>query len=378
MNWKSELWNEEQAYANGLNEGRFFAGVKDKEVELMTQSVQMAWPDAPREAVMEACIQSRRQRLAAVPDLSVYPELEGCREAIQASDRGYMEGGGLTEGQMAVMREYLFLGRKHSASTGLLPDSGCTGIYIADSPEGPLAGNNLDDWPSHAPIPLPRGPLQTPKGLGLIAVSCGIFGDEETPEIFPVPIDHMVSHLCERVDDALELLTRFNYFWGPHNRLYWDKTGKSAVIEKSAIRYGIRHGDGYSYTTAIHMETPEMKPFLRACRDKYLETSGIGFDSLDQNYWLEAEKRHHNLAKLTAKAAKNPSFEAVRDVMQARHGSTPICLHGDKCYHDEPVTNYTIIQGVWQIAQNKVTCWRMKHEGDKPCCQHEPETVVFA
>lgn len=378
MNWQSRLWNVDEARASGVREGRFLASVAGgQHVDMMIRGVQVSWPEASREEILNAALQARRERLAAVPDLSRYPELEGCRQALEAADEGMCESGHFSPEEMAVCREYIWLIRSRVDESGVLPDSGCTGVFIADSPEGPLAANNLDDWPDGVPVPLPGGPLVNRFGVGLIGVSCGVFLDETTPEIFPAPMEYIQRELCEDVHQALELLTRYNYFWGPTNRLLWDKSGASVVIEKSACRYGIRIGDGYSYTTAMHMETPEMKPFLRERRDEYLKTSGLGFDSIDQSYWLAAEARHHNLARLTQEAAANPSMETVRQIVQSRDGAASLCLHGDKCHVDEERVNWTLATTVWNVNQNRAHCWRMREKDGPPACECEMEEVQF-
>jgi len=377
MNWRQRLWNPAAARARGVEEGRFFKSLQHSHVELMIRAVQVNWPQASREEVMQAALQARRERLAAVPDLSRYPELDGAREALEASDEGLRDGGGYSPEQAAVCREYIWLCRKHSEQGGVLPDRGCTGVFIAQSPEGPLAASNLDDWIDSAPLPLPRAPLTTPLGLGRIDVSCGILLDEPTPEIFPAPVSHLLSELCGTVEEGVELLARYNFFWGPRNRLLWDKSGASAVIEKSACRYGVRWGDGCSYTTAMHMETPEMKKFLHGRHCKYLQESGKGEDSIDGAYWRAAQARHHNLARLTQQAAQNPSFEALRSVMQSRDGAASLCLHGDKSHRDDEHVNYTLSTTVWEVARNKATCWRIRSQDGPPACQSEPEEVCF-
>ena len=378
MNWREKLWNLDAAYARGLAQGRALRAGAGYNTDLLIRGVQQSWPEGDVAAVRAACLEARQNRLAAVPDLSVYPELDGCREALLAEDRGMMEGAGLTPSDLGVQREYFWVCQQHAGRSGVLPDKGCTGVYIADSPVGPLAANNLDDWLDSAPVPLPAGPPVNAHGLGEISVSCGIFLDERSPEIFPAPVVYMTNELCANVHDAVELLTRYNYFWGPTNRLLFDKNGDSVVIEKSACRYGLRWGDGYSYTTAIHMETPAMKPFVRERREEYLRQSGKGEECADAAYWRAARERHQLLAQLTQSAAANPSVAALQNVMQARQGAASLCLHGDKSHPDDEVVNYTLTTKIFELAHNRATVWRIRAQDGTPACGSEPERLSFS
>ena len=94
-------------------------------------------------------------------------------------------------------------------------------------------------------------------------VSSGVYKDEKTPEIFPAPVYELVARYCRNTDEAVEMLTRYNHFWGPTNLLVADRQSNVAMIEKSACRIGTRRrNDGFGFITAMTAEEPGMRAFL--------------------------------------------------------------------------------------------------------------------
>jgi hypothetical protein len=172
MNQFSKLWNVEAFHASGLAEGRRLAATKERAVELAARGCRRQCPGGVGDDLFQAAARIRRERLAAVPDLSVYPELEGCREALEAADRGFSEGAGLRLEEVALLREAFWMSQLCSRSGGVLPGAeigrGCTGVFIADSPHGPLAGNNWDVPADEAPSP--PGKFWRAGGIGCIGV----------------------------------------------------------------------------------------------------------------------------------------------------------------------------------------------------------------
>ena len=83
---------------------------------------------------------------------------------------------------------------------------------------------NLDIGPADAFFP-PEWP-QVNEHLVSMDVSSGVFLDEESPEIFPAPVRKLMGRYCRSTDEAVEFLTRYNFFWGPMNRLVVEPEGK--------------------------------------------------------------------------------------------------------------------------------------------------------
>src|SRR5688500_1802823 len=93
------LDKREKAYARGLALGKSMIGDSDRVVAVRVQY----WHDAarclanvigwPQETVRDKVLAFHRERLDAVPDLTVYPELRGYRDLLDEEERGLRDAG---------------------------------------------------------------------------------------------------------------------------------------------------------------------------------------------------------------------------------------------------------------------------------------------
>ena len=60
---------------------------------------------------------------------------------------------------------------------------------------------------------------------------------------FPVDVLDLVLRCCDTTLEAVELLTRYNLYWGPCNCVIGDAEGTGALIEKSTYHYAVRLSD---------------------------------------------------------------------------------------------------------------------------------------
>ena len=171
------------------------------------------------------------------------------------------------------------------------------------------------------------GSVTSKPGSG--GVSSGVFLDEESPEIFPAPVAKLVARYCRNADEAVEMLSRYNYFWGPGNMLIADRQHRVAMIEKSACRIGVRWGqDGFGFVTAMTAEHPEMNKFLADRRAASLPARGLKAPCADTRYWEAQDKRRAIINRLLDEARQAPTLEKLRLPGDTRVAVDvdPVCL----------------------------------------------------
>src|ERR1043166_4878426 len=196
--------------------------------DLFVNHVQEHMKGVTREEVVRRLQASNRQRLDAVPSLAKYPELRGMRDLVDAMWRGWRDGAKLNDAQWAGYCDANFYYHRY-ITTGKGGPIGCSYIFFPKSDRGPILANNLDSSPRE-----PFGPPAWPainEHLLFGSVSSGVFLDEEPPEIFPAPVAKLVGRYCRTTDEAVEMLRRYNHFWGPCNALVVDRDKRVAMIE---------------------------------------------------------------------------------------------------------------------------------------------------
>lgn len=328
----------------------------------------------PRIETEKKMIEIHEERINAVPDLKKYPELKGMHERILEENRGIMDGAELTYGELAILKNYRHV-LNFITPGPIYKGKDCTLVYFADSSDGPIIGNNIDDWKERAEGWVPKGPLIVKKNLKFWFgnVSAGIFYDEIPPEKFCVEdrIFELLEQHCGNLEEALEFLVRYKFFWGGQNTMLIEKkTGQAAVIEKSSCRYGIRKMEnGTLYTTAMSFAEPAMKEYLAAKRMERIIKKGEKWnESIEAEYWEGCDIRYENLARIVKEKSKNPSLKSMIEILQD-HSPFPacICLHGQGRTNPEfDHTNYTIVtkitlfdkklQGIWLYSEKHFAC----------------------
>ncbi len=323
-------------------------------------------------------IKIHEERINAVPDLIKYPELKGMQERIIEENRGIMDSVSLTYGEIAILRNYRYI--TNIVSPGpIYKGNDCTLVYFADSSDGPIIGNNIDDWKERIWQRIPKEPLIVKKNLKFWwgNVSAGIFYDEIPPEKFPLEnrIFEVMEEHCENLKAAVEFLIRYKFFWGGQNAMIIEKkTKEGVIIEKSSCRYGIRKMEnGTLYTTAMSFADPKMKEYLAGRRMERIIKKGEKWnESIEAEYWDGCDKRYENLARLVKEKSKNPSLKSIIEILQ-NHSPFPdcICLHGQGRTNIElDHTNYTIASIITLPMRKKQIIWTCSEK--KFACQSEP------
>src|SRR5688572_19612274 len=277
-----------------------------------------ALPEIPRERVIEELKKFNRERLDAVPSLTKYPELRGMRELVEAGWRGTRDGAQMDDETWAsYCGAPQFYFRFVSSRKLARFHANCSYVYFPTSEVGPILANNLDTTPAE-PFTEPQWPAVN-EHLIMGGVSSGVYFDEESPEIFPAPVYSLVARYCRSTAEAVEMLERYNYFWGPGNTLVVDRDHKVAMIEKSATRIGVRYSpDGFGFITAMTQEHPEMQKYVRGKRAESLKARGLPEDCADAHYWGLQDKRQRLMTELLDEARKNPTVENLRKIIQFR------------------------------------------------------------
>jgi hypothetical protein len=324
---------------------------------------------APAEEARQGLLRFHKERFDAVPDLTRYPELRGIRELLLAENRGIRDGAGLDDLQLAGYVSgsayyHRFVQNAPRPSTQATGKAHCSYIYFPRSDRGPLLANNLDTSPKEM-----FGKPVWPAGNEFVimgGVSSGIFMDEQSPEIFPAPVYKLISRYCRNAPEAVEMLTRYNHFWGPCNRLVTDRQGRTAMIEKSACRIGVRWSpDGFGFITAMTAEDPGMNAFLADRRAASVKARGLPPGNSDEPYWAKQDARRLLMNELLAEARKNPTYEVMRQFIQFRdpvRGN--VCGFGERCIPDGPESEFTIRTMIFELRAARAHWWAQ--EGNTP------------
>lgn len=348
---------EAKYHRQGFLHGREHRG-SGFDVAYLARGIASMLKTSEEEAV-RLCLEDYRSRLDAAPSLAEYPELRGMRACIEAYNRGVAEGMSAPLEHVELRANFLSFMTNLHRLTGTAADRserpGCTLVYFPDSDRGPLLANNQDGTATARHTQPPDWIVGNRAGLAAGTVSSGIFDDEVSPQRFPAPVFLMTYELCSTTDEATDLLARLNLFWGPCNVLVADRAGRSAVIEKSTCRFGLRPGsDGFAATTEMSAEDPAFKAYLWETRRQSLTTRGLDETSVDWAYWKAAERRSARLLQLTHDAKADPTFERMEAIIYD-HTGTPDQVHmdGSKCHPEQVDSEWSLRTTVWLLNEKK-------------------------
>lgn len=370
------MWTIPSAYNEAFAAAKANAAQVRVMAEFRLQSYVQRMPGETRASVGIRLAECYRERLAAVPDLTVYPELRGMPEFLKAEWRGARDGAELDDAQAAahVMGNWLL--HREAFSKQTRQQAHCSVVYFHTSDHGALLGVNLDTHPSEPYDPPRWMPLSEHLVMG--GVSSGVFLDEESPEIFPAPVYRLMGRYCRTTEEAVELLTRYNYFWGPCNRLVVDRRGHVAMIEKSACRIGVRWShDGFGFVTAMTAEEPNMHAYLTERRAASLEARGLPNPCADTRYWAAQDTRRTIMNRLVNEAKQAPTLEKMRALMQYRGQDGVVCDNGDILCPGDPPIEYTIKMEICCLSEARTLWWTRDNERQTPSWQHPMPEVAF-
>ena len=326
-----------------------------------------------------------RERLEAVPDLTKYPELRGCRDQLTAQDQGMLDAG--------VSREMIALSRTLDfyVHTRLYQETGrawyfepsleeCRILYVPDSEIGPIHAKNVDG-PLGGLKPLPPTPKGTPwfwnHPIVLDGVGSGLHIDEIPPEIFPANIYDLCYGHCTTVSAATELLTRYNCFWGHGNLLVHDYHGNSAAFEKTQCRVGVRAPDkhGMSFISGMAAIDPCIREHHRRMRLKYLDQIGADWTGPDGCFWKECEATLDHMAVCVERLSARPTLREVNELMERHEPGHPLCFTGEKSHPDQAAGCWTVEMRLFLLNERK--CFRRQVRDGKPAYLDPPELIEY-
>lgn len=337
----------------------------------------LGWlPGMDREQIGRLLREYNHQRLDAVPSLAKYPELRGLRELIDAERRGVQEGAAMDDTLAAVHfdGQYYFHREIASKAQGR-PAAHCSVAYFGDSDHGPLLATNLDT-DIHEPYGPPDWPLLN-EHLLCGGVSSGVFLDERSPETFPVPLYKLIARYCRSTAEVVEMLERYNLFFGPGNLIFIDRDHDIAMVEKTACRIGVRRAKGFGFVTAMTQEHPEISAFVAQRRAASLIARGLNNPCADTRYWDAQDQRRRIMNRLTAEAAKAPTLEKMRAMMQYRGKDGVVADNGDVLAPGDPPIEHTIKTAIVCLAEARALWWTRDNDRNIPSWDNRREDVTF-
>lgn len=209
-----------------------------------------------------------RRKLDALPDLGCFPELRGMDQYLDEQAGGFAQGAGIDVREIFLERYWREIFFYVTGGGRLAPDPGsCSEFFFPATPDGPLMGKGWDDittWYMETPFPYPLQPheitiYRQTDGRGYSYASCGVneqglcletggganyeFEEDRHQVFFPAPVFDLVLRGCATTLEAVELLTRYNLYWGPCNCVVGDADGRGALIEKSKFHYAVKMSD---------------------------------------------------------------------------------------------------------------------------------------
>ena len=350
------MWTPRSAYDTARAAAAADAQRLQGMARFMLNTYRQQLPDRTPEQIGALLAQSNAQRLDAVPCLTTYPELRGMRRIVDANWRGRRDGAQLDDIQAAVLDDGLFHYHRVICAGRYEPKAHCSVAYFPTSDHGPLLAANLDTGLDE-PFGVPPWPV-TSEHLITGSVSSGVFMDEPSPEIFPAPIHQLVARYCRSTDEAVEMFTRYNHFWGPCNLLIADREHNVAMIEKTACRLGVRRSeDGFGFVTAMTAEHPDIATFLSDRRAASLDARGLTAPCADTRYWDAQDTRRGIMNRLMAEARANPTVEAMRAMMQYRGADGVVADNGDILHPGDPPIEHTLRTFIACLAEGRALWW---------------------
>jgi len=296
------------------------------------------------------------------------------RDLVEAAWRGTRDGAQMSDEQWAASCDANFYYHRYVCSSPAR-SLGCSYMFFPESDHGPILANNLDSSPAE-PFGTPAWPAIS-EHLIWGGVSSGVYGDEKSPETFPAPVPRIVGRYCRSTDEAVEMLERYKYFWGPGNVLLIDRDKNVAMIEKSACRIGVRRSpDGVGFITAMTAEEPGMNDFLRDRRAASLRARNLPENCADTAYWNGADHRRALMAELLDEARRNPTLERLRQNIQFRDPERGrVCYNGEILFPGGAPCEHTIRTTIWSLREGRAMWWAK--ESETPSFENRQEDVTF-
>lgn len=310
-----------------------------------------------RDAALRYAEKLHQKKMATLPNLKTYPELEGMDEYIDGYVKGYAEAAGIELKE--VLLEKYWKEIMYYAQVNRPPSEGveaCTEIIFTRTEDGPIFGRGWDDWPGwyedEAFTPPSKKVVEekptliryrgkgysrvsgiNEKGFAGFVTGGGAFYEyeEPSPEIFPVDVGELILRYCATVEEAVEMLQRYRLFWGPCNAVVYDVHGNARVVEKSRRKMAVRDLDdaGVGFSTYAGCENEDLK--------KLCDTASPRF-----KYY---RKRYDWMQRTVSEAKGNLSLEVVWKMLTGHAPGGAMCQHHDSL----PPGLCIVTLGVWAV-----------------------------
>lgn len=329
------------------------------------------------------------ERVAALPDLSVYPELDGERDVLLERYRG-MSDAGMSRELIALNESLKFwIDYRCRAETGKIPHGGplppdrrerCRVVFAPHTDRGAMHFKNVDD-PLHTWKPLPETSDQGTwpcAPLFFDGVGSGLHIDDVPPEIFPADAVALAKRHCRTVAQAGEFLVRYNYFWGSANLLVHDDAGRAIAIDKaSRCRYAVRRQgpNGVLYINGMSSFDPRYQAFIERRRKQYLRESGQNEETPEAAYFRFAAGTLRNMKRRMTDFEANPTEAGLIEHLTSRDPDGPLCRTGKQHHPDDPIRAATLVQRCYYLDE-RIMKWRQWH-GQTPVWEDEWKTVHY-
>ncbi len=376
--WSPQTWYEEAKRSAAAN-----APQVRQRAAFTVDLYRPVFPNETDAQILKRLSDYADARLDAVPSFTKYPELRGMRELILAQAKGTREGAQMNELEYIGWRDSNAYFHRFIASGKLQkPVAKCSAVFFPDSDQGALYGSNLDTAPGEGFGP-PDWPMVNEHVI-MGGVSSGVFLDEESPEIFPAPVFAIVARFARNSDEAVEILNRYNHFWGPGNLIVADRNRRTAMIEKTACRIATRWSpDGFGFVTAMVQNDPGLKKFVYDKRYESLPLRGLNpKDCDDVTYWGLQDKRNIFQQEMIDAARKAPTLEWMRKMLQARDPVKGFCAgDGEPCRPGVPGTGqleYTLTTKITMLDKRKSRWWARDHAKNIPSWENQQPDFTFS
>ena len=207
------------------------------------------------------------EKMGALPDLHVFPELEGMDCYLDEQARGFAAGAEIDVREVFLARYWkeMFF---YFCGGGSLAADHCSEFWFPHTPNGPLLGKGWDDvmtWYGDNPFPVPPAhpgepPVQkippqdksrgfrrsgTVNEMGLCLDNSGgasyEYEEKSDKTLFPVPVNELVLSCCATTLEAVEMLTRYNIYWGPCNLVAGDGQGMGGALREVELELRPAH-----------------------------------------------------------------------------------------------------------------------------------------
>ncbi len=344
----------------------------------------------PPEELIRRVTALHAERVDALPDLTVYPELRGEREILLERYRG-MADAGMTPELIALNESLGFWVNYYCRNeTGKIPHGGslppeqrerCRVVFAPDTDAGPLHFKNVDD-PLHTWQPQPENVRTMPSPftpLFFDGTGSGLHIDDDPPEIFPANAVDLAKRYCETVPEAEEFLVRYNYFWAGANMLIHDEAGKAVAIDKaSRCRYAVRRPgpNGVIYINGMSSFDPDYQAYIEMRRAQYLRETGQDESTPEGAYFKGAAALLRNMTRRMAEFERSPTEATLYEHLCSRDPDGPLCRIGKQTHPDDPVRAATLVQRCYHLRE-RIMKWR-QWRGETPIWEDAWKTVSYA